>query len=163
MRKLLVMALLVGGVVVAACDGGKGDDDDDGSSPTPSPTAAQVMVTGSGATPSQTVLFRFKRSQAGGQVFFCVSGQSSAGGAFSLGTNNVPANTYNRVELVINSDGNGVYNMGTDFAYLHTDVVLVTTAHLLFRGSDPAADGWSGGQTPAGNFSWTDGQGCPGG
>ena len=160
-------------IAVAACSGGGGgggdddDDDDDGSTPPPAGTfRLNIDAT---PHPDQSAIFRMKRQGGAAPPIACSMTELDGTGQGVVTTGDLMAGeTYNRIQLVLNLDGNDVLDIGVDHVYSYASQITAsaTTGVLLtFDHDDIAGTGWVGGTTPTDpppQWNWVDGLGCPG-
>lgn len=161
-------------VAVAACSGGGGggddddDDDDDGTSVVPPGEVRLSIVAAPHA--AEAAVFRMKQQGGGAPPIVCSQTTLDGAGLGVVSTGGLVAmETYNRIQLLLNLDGNDTYDQGVDhlFAYDTPITAAATTGvSLTFDHSDYAAGGWltgAGGPTdPPPQWDWQEGLSCPG-
>lgn len=168
---MLISLLAAMIVAVAACSGGGGDDDDDDDDDGSGVPAGEVELSII-AVPhaNEVAVFRMKQQGGGAPPIVCSTATLDAAGVGTVSTGGLVAmETYDRVQLVLNLDGNDTLDIGVDHMFRQDSPITAgatTGVSLSFNHSDYAAGGWitgAGGPTdPPPQWDWTDGLSCPG-
>ena len=177
MRKIFLLGTaLIALSIAAACSGGSSGDSAT-PSPSPSPSASPTATPAGlhwtlsvSASPHANQVGMARLKSTGSSTTSCAMVTLNASGVGTITTGGLMASTtYDKVELVLNLDGNSTFNQGTDHIYNHasitTGAVTSTNIMLTFDHNTPSAGGWvngAGNTTPPAGFSWVNGTGCPG-